>query len=201
MILYACSSNRWKLTELIWSDSDSGLPDIMIEPLPGLKKTPPPEETGITFGEIAINKARYYSHFTSERVLADDSGLKVTALDGAPGIYSARFAGPNATDSENNELLLRRLEDQENREAFFVCSLALGRRGRILTQALGIVKGEILHASRGNKGFGYDPLFFYPPLGRTFAELTPEEKFQVSHRGAALRKLFRRLANSSAKRR
>ncbi len=198
MILYGCSSNRCKLSELVTSGRESGLADLTIEPLPELKQLPPPEENGSSCEEIAASKALYYSGFASQLVLADDSGLEVNALNGAPGIYSARFAGPNATDSENNELLLRRLENQENRDARFVCFVALARKGRIVTTASGTVRGEILRAPRGDKGFGYDPLFFYPPLGRTFAELTADEKFQVSHRGNALRDLFRYFAKSSA---
>jgi XTP/dITP diphosphohydrolase len=190
MIIYACSSNRAKLEELVLAGRESGLADLKIEPLPGLTQIPAPDENGRTFEENAKIKAEFYSSLTEEFVLADDSGLEVAALDGAPGIYSARYAGPNATDADNNVLLLRRLENQDHRAARFVCAVALARAGRVCTTVRGTVEGEILGQPRGNRGFGYDPLFFYPPLGRTFAELSRNEKFAVSHRGQALRRLF-----------
>jgi XTP/dITP diphosphohydrolase len=194
MIVYACSSNRAKLEELILAGQASAIPSLRIEPLPGLQEISAPIENGASFEENASLKAKSYSAFTHELVLADDSGLEVSALHGAPGIHSARYAGPNATDAANNDLLLRRLETQENRQARFVCSVALARAGQVLTTFRGSVEGEILAQARGDRGFGYDPLFFYAPLNRTFAELTPDEKFAVSHRGEALRKLFRYLA-------
>ncbi len=156
----------------------------------------PPEETGSSFEENASSKAAYYSVFIPGLVLADDSGLEVAALGGTPGIYSARYSGPNATDAENNDLLLRSLENQENRAARFVCVVALARAGRVLTTVRGVAEGEILTHSRGDQGFGYDPLFFYPSLGRTFAELNPKEKLAVSHRGKALRGLFAYLSHA-----
>ena len=194
MIVYACSSNRAKLEELIIAGQASGIPSLRIEPLPGLQELAAPVENGTTFEENASLKAKSYSVLTKELVLADDSGLEVAALDGAPGIYSARYASPNATDAANNELILCRLENQENREARFVCSVALARGGQVLTTVRGSVEGEILKQPRGDRGFGYDPLFFYRPLGRTFAELTRDEKLAVSHRGHALRNLFTYLA-------
>src|SRR6185437_9326233 len=136
----------------------------------------------------------YYSGFTSELVFADDSGLEVDALDGAPGVYSARYAGPNATDADNNELLLQRLKPAGNRSARFVCVIAVARAGRILETFRGTVEGCILYQPRGDGGFGYDPLFFYPPFGQTLAEATPETKFSVSHRGKALRAMMQWLA-------
>jgi XTP/dITP diphosphohydrolase len=190
MIVYACSSNRAKLEELILAGRASGNTNLRIEPLPGLQQIPAPIENGTSFEENASIKAKYYSALTEELVLADDSGLEVPALHGAPGIHSARYAGPNATDASNNDLLLRRLENQENRRARFVCSVALARAGEVLTTVRGSVEGEILTQPRGDRGFGYDPLFFYSPLDRTFAQLTREEKFAVSHRGHALRNLF-----------
>jgi XTP/dITP diphosphohydrolase len=190
MMIYACSSNRAKLEELVLAGRELGLTDLTIEPLPGLLHIPPPDENGTSFDENARTKAEYYSGFAEQAVLADDSGLEVAALLGAPGIHSARYAGPNATDAENNGLLLRHLGDQDNRAARFVCVVALARAGRVCTTARGTVEGEILSRPRGDRGFGYDPLFFYPTLGRTFAQLTREEKFAVSHRGRALRSLF-----------
>jgi XTP/dITP diphosphohydrolase len=155
-----------------------------------LENIRPPEETGRTFEENATLKAVYYSHFTPEIVLADDSGLEVDVLGGAPGVRSARYSGPNATDEDNNNLLLHNLGSTTARSARFVCVVALARAGEILRTARGTVEGEILRTPRGANGFGYDPLFFYPPLNRSFAELTPDEKLSISHRGKALRTLF-----------
>ncbi len=194
MIIYACSTNPGKLREFALAARASNLTDINIEPLTGLNsEILPPEETGTSFEENASAKAIYYSGFTPECVLADDSGLEVEALHGAPGVYSARYAGPGASDEDNNNLVLHDLGNESHREARFVCVLALARGGRLLTTAHGIVEGEILPAPRGGGGFGYDPLFFYPPLNRSFGELTADEKFAVSHRGKALRALFERL--------
>jgi XTP/dITP diphosphohydrolase len=190
MTVYACSSNRAKLEEIVLAGRESGLANLKIEPLPGLMQIPPPDENGTSFEENAVLKAEYYSGLTEELVLADDSGLEVAALQGAPGIHSARYAGPKATDNENNELLLRRLENQDNRAARFVCVVALASAGRVCTTVRGTAEGEILAQPRGDRGFGYDPLFFYRPFGRAFAELTRDEKFEVSHRGRALRSLF-----------
>jgi XTP/dITP diphosphohydrolase len=187
MRVHICSSNPGKLQEILLA---AGGTDFEISPLPGLKNITPPEETGETFEENAALKAVYYSHFTPEIVLADDSGLEVDALGGAPGVRSARYSGPNATDADNNHLLLRNLGSATARSARFVCVVALARAGEILRTARGTAEGEILQAPRGANGFGYDPLFFYPPLDRSFAELTSDEKLFVSHRGKALRALF-----------
>jgi len=194
MILYACSSNPGKLAEFELAARYGGLADLRIEPLPGLSRIRAPEEHGSTFEENATAKAICYSRFSDELVFADDSGLTVPALNGAPGVHSARYAGANASDEANNTLLLERLGVDNSRAAAFVCVIALAQRGAIVRTFRGIVDGEILHAPRGEKGFGYDPLFFYPPLGRSFAELTPEEKFAVSHRGTAVRTLLESIA-------
>jgi XTP/dITP diphosphohydrolase len=187
MKIHICSSNPGKLREILLA---SGGTDFEISPLPGLENIRPPEETGRTFEENATLKAVYYSHFTPEIVLADDSGLEVDVLGGAPGVRSARYSGPNATDEDNNNLLLHNLGSTTARSARFVCVVALARAGEILGTARGTVEGEILRTPRGANGFGYDPLFFYPPLNRSFAELTPDEKLSISHRGKALRTLF-----------
>ncbi|MGH9583507.1 MAG: RdgB/HAM1 family non-canonical purine NTP pyrophosphatase, partial [Bryobacteraceae bacterium] len=187
MIIYACSSNPGKLREFALAASRPGNDRITIEPLPGLRNIAPPEEHGSTFEENAAAKAVYYSEFTDGLVFADDSGFEVEALNGAPGVYSARYAGPQATDEENNRLVLQRTAHPQDRRARFVCVLALARSGKLLASLRGSVEGEILHVPRGQNGFGYDPLFFIPPLSRSFAELTAEEKFAVSHRGHALR--------------
>jgi XTP/dITP diphosphohydrolase len=189
MIVHACSTNSGKLRELTLATEETRCPDLRLELLPGLDHISAPEETGLSFEENAAIKALHYSAFSSEIVLADDSGLEVEALNGAPGVHSARFAGPGSTDADNNELLLRRLHNSEERSAQFVCVIALARAGRILMTARGTVKGEILHAVRGEHGFGYDPLFYYAPFGCSFGEVDRERKFAVSHRGQALRKV------------
>ncbi|MGH6877898.1 MAG: RdgB/HAM1 family non-canonical purine NTP pyrophosphatase [Rhizomicrobium sp.] len=187
MIVYACSSNPGKLREFALTASRSRECGITIEPLPGLRNIAPPEEHGTTFEENAAAKALYYSGFTDRLVFADDSGFEVEALGRAPGLYSARYAGANATDQENNRLVLQRTGDSTDRRARFVCAIAIARAGKLLASARGSVEGEILHAPRGQNGFGYDPLFFFPPLDCSFAELSAEEKFAVSHRGHAIR--------------
>ena len=150
-----------------------------------------PEETGRTFMENACLKALYYARMTGEICLADDSGLEVAALSGAPGVFSARYAGQGAGDQANNRLLLERMAAKEQRACRFVCALAVAGRDKIILTAEGIVDGELLYAERGDGGFGYDPLFFCPELGKTLAEAGMEEKNAVSHRGRALNALFK----------
>lgn len=193
MLLFACSSNRGKLAEFESAARLAGRDTIDIRTLPGLSDIEPPEETGVTFEENAILKAVYYSRFTPEFVFADDSGLEVDALGGEPGVYSARYSGPAATDRTNIELLLKRLDGAPNRAARFVCVLALARAGEPIFTVAGSAQGEILTDPRGENGFGYDPVFLYPPLDRSFAELAPDAKFSVSHRGKALRNFFEKL--------
>jgi XTP/dITP diphosphohydrolase len=188
MILYACSSSRGKLNEFALAGRECGLD---IQRLPGLAGIAPPEETGNTFEENAVAKARYYSSLTEELVVADDSGLVVPALGGAPGLYSSRYAGPHATNVENTALLLQNLAGIEQRSASFVCVVALARAGKLLATTRGAVHGRILHKPSGTGGFGYDPLFFYPPFNTSFGNLNERTKFSVSHRGNALRALFR----------
>ncbi|MFL6451270.1 MAG: RdgB/HAM1 family non-canonical purine NTP pyrophosphatase [Bryobacteraceae bacterium] len=193
MIVYLCSSNRGKLKELSLAAEGTGLD---VQPLPGLKEIAPPEETGSTFEENALQKALYYSQFTSEMVIADDSGLEVDALGGAPGVLSARFAGSDADDAENNALLLELMRNEERRRCRFVCVVVGARAGERLFTARGQTEGTILREPQGENGFGYDPLFFYPPLTRSFAELTPAEKVTVSHRGKAMAQLLPLLRTS-----
>lgn len=197
MTLYACSTNPGKLKEFALAARSLHVPGLVIEPLPQLGHVPAPEETADTFEENARAKAIYYSEFTPELVFADDSGLEVDALGGAPGVISARYAGLNATDEANNALLLRNLASTTPRTARFVCVIALARAGEVLQTFRGTVEGEILRMPSGENGFGYDPLFYYPPLGCSFAELAPEEKFAVSHRGNALRALLRFLTQEN----
>jgi XTP/dITP diphosphohydrolase len=123
-------------------------------------------------------------------LFADDSGLEVDALNGAPGVYSARFSGPQATDESNNRLLLEKLAGVENRAARFVCAIALVEGTRLVGVYRGVVEGRILHELRGTGGFGYDPLFYCPAFGCTFGEATAEQKFAASHRGQALRAML-----------
>jgi XTP/dITP diphosphohydrolase len=154
-----------------------------------------PEETGLTFLDNALSKARHVAAQTGMPVLADDSGLTVDALSGEPGVRSARFAGQGATDEDNRRLLLSRMKNVPDgaRNARFVAVLALvWPDGREMT-AEGACAGTILREPRGTGGFGYDSLFFYPPLGRSFAELEPGEKNAVSHRAYALSALRERL--------
>ena len=168
-----------------------------IEPLPGLGQIPPCDETGSTFEENAIQKATYYGAHTSGFLFVDDSGLEVNALRGAPGVYSARYAGPNATDEENNRKLLGAMQQERDRRARFVSVMALAHGGRMLTTFRGSVEGELLTEARGSQGFGYDPLFYYPPFGCTFGEVERERKQTVSHRGQALQKMVEYLQRLS----
>jgi len=161
-----------------------------IQPVPGLVNIPPPDETGRSFEENAILKATYYSRFAGQPVFADDSGLEVDALDGRPGVLSARYAGDNATDEANNQRLLNELRGVSDRRARFVCVIAVARGGRLLKTYRGAVEGRILDEPRGANGFGYDPLFFHEPFGCTFGEAPPEMKMRVSHRGEALRAML-----------
>jgi len=162
---------------------------IPVQPLPGLASIAPPEETGPTFEENAAQKALYYSKFCDGYLFVDDSGLEVDALNGAPGVYSARYAGPNATDAANNRLLLERMRGVANRAARFVCVVALAQSGHLVRTFRGEVQGELLDAPRGADGFGYDPLFFYEPFGCTFGEAPLDRKMEVSHRSEALRQM------------
>jgi len=158
-----------------------------------------PEETGRTFLENAVLKALHYSRLSGRLAVADDSGLSVDALNGSPGLYSSRFAGDGASDEERNRLLLSKLEGvpEAERGARFTSAVAVARDGRVLFEALESVDGRIADRPRGSEGFGYDPLFFYPPFGKTFGEVPHAEKDRVSHRGKAfarLREYLRTLA-------
>jgi XTP/dITP diphosphohydrolase len=146
-------------------------------------------ETGHTYEENAVQKALCYARHIGAPAFADDSGLEVDLLGGAPGVDSARYAGPGASDAQNRARLLRELAGRRS-PARFVCVIALAAPGRRPATFRGVVEGVVLDHERGAGGFGYDPLFFYPPLGRTFAELPAEEKFSVSHRGRAFRALL-----------
>ena len=153
------------------------------------------EETGVTFSENAILKARYYAQHTGEYCLADDSGLEVDALDGAPGVYSARYSGEGATDAANNQKLLLALQDvpPEKRTARFRSVLALAGPDGSLLLADGTCEGVILAEPKGDGGFGYDPLFWMPDQQKTLAEITLQQKNAISHRGNALKVLKQKL--------
>ncbi len=144
------------------------------------------EETGGTFAENARLKAGHYSRVTGLDTLGDDSGLEVAALGGRPGVLSARYAGPGAGDGERVAKLLDEMRDVADRRARFVSAVCISRRGAALAQFVGTVEGLILREKRGAGGFGYDPLFLFPPLCRTFAELPLAEKNRISHRARAL---------------
>jgi non-canonical purine NTP pyrophosphatase (RdgB/HAM1 family) len=158
-------------------------------------KIPPVEETGKTFYDNACLKASYYATRLKSWAMADDSGLVVDALDGSPGVFSARWAAINHAgngDADNNSLLLKQLQDvpDEKRTARFVCVLALAdAQGRIVLTAEDAVEGRIVREPRGSNGFGYDPLFLIDHLGKTTAELDSQVKHQISHRGKALRQM------------
>jgi XTP/dITP diphosphohydrolase len=168
---------------------------VELQLLPEFASLPEFEENAPTFAENAAGKALYYSKHCGEMVFADDSGLVVPALGGAPGVLSARYAGPGANSGHRNVKLLVELRGNNgtDRLAFFACVIALAQQGRCLAVVSGKVDGEILEEPRGGGGFGYDPVFFFPALGKSFAELNAEEKNQHSHRGKAFRRLMEAL--------
>ncbi len=179
--LVVATSNAGKLKEM-----QDHLMDCAIE----LALKPPEldvEETGVTFAENARLKASHTALALSEWSIADDSGLEVTALNGQPGIYSARYG---KTDAERIARLLRELEPFEDRSAQFVCAIAVSNpQGEIVIETEGICQGEILTEEKGEGGFGYDPVFYVPEVGQTFAQMPPELKRQLSHRGKAFANL------------
>ncbi len=186
--LYAATGNPGKMRE--FRLAAQGHPEVEIEPLSGYSEIPPCAEDGDTFEDNAILKARHYGPYAPGLLFADDSGLEVDALGGAPGVLSARFAGPNATDAANNRVLLETLQGVQPRTARFVCVIALVKGSRVQAVFRGAVEGIVTDEPRGPFGFGYDPLFYYPPFGCTFGEVSPERKFEVSHRGQALRAML-----------
>lgn len=193
MKIYCATGNAGKLREFQHAGEVLG---IDIEPLANLKSIEAPEEHGATFEENARLKAEYYSRFAPGPLFADDSGLEVDGLGGEPGVRSARYAGPEANDTANNRLLLERLGDRTDRTARFVCVIALAEGGRTIQTFRGTVEGEILREPRGAGGFGYDPLFYFPPFRCTFGEVDEARKFEVSHRGKALREMLNYLAST-----
>ena len=191
------TSNAGKLRDFAGAAEAHG---VTISALPDLSSLPPVVEDGATFEANARKKAEAYSlAVPGELVLADDSGLEIDALSGAPGVHSARYttAEPHTLDSSikdeaNNARVLRELKGipAEKRTARFVCVLAAAREGRTIDTFRGVVEGAILDAPRGHNGFGYDPLFYFPQIGKSLAELTAVEKSRYSHRGAAFRQFL-----------
>jgi XTP/dITP diphosphohydrolase len=195
--LFLASSNPGKLAEYRALARTAGLASpgeatIALELLPGFDTLPSFEENAPTFAENAAGKALHYSRFCDGLVFADDSGLVVPFLGGAPGVLSARYAGPGASSAERNAKLLRELRDKSGgeRAAYFVCAIGLAERGCAKAIVTARVDGEILEAPRGDRGFGYDPVFYVSALGKSFAEISAEEKNEYSHRGRAFRKLL-----------
>lgn len=200
-VVLIATSNSGKLRDFAAVAAEQ---DVQIAGIPGFAKIQAAREDAPTFEANACKKAEHYSRFVRDQmVIADDSGLKVDALDGAPGVRSARYAADeisaaadahaNSPDQANNQRLLRELSGvaDERRTASFVCEIAVALNGRLLAVFHGEVGGVILHSEQGKGGFGYDPLFYVPKLEKTFAELTPEEKSSISHRGQAFRKFLK----------
>jgi XTP/dITP diphosphohydrolase len=189
--LFLASSNPGKLAEYRVLASATSL-HIELALLPEFNTLHSFEENAPTFAENAAGKALYYSRRKNGLVFADDSGLVVPALGGAPGVHSARYAGPQATNAQRIEKLLGELRGKSGAEraAYFVCVTALAERGRAKAIVTDRVDGEILEAPRGQGGFGYDPVFYFPALLKTFAEIPAEEKNLLSHRGKAFRRLL-----------
>ena len=159
---------------------------VEIKNLEDFGPVPEAEEDGTTFDENAYKKASLTAKILGLPALADDSGLEVEALGGLPGVLSARYAGPSATDDEKNAKLLREMEEKANRAAAFVCVISIAVPAGVALTYEGRCEGLSAEAPAGANGFGYDPVFYYPPLKRTFAQLSAEEKNRVSHRGKAL---------------
>jgi XTP/dITP diphosphohydrolase len=195
--LVVASSNEGKLREYR-ALADSAGAYVDLELLPNLRALAKFDEAAETFGENAVGKALHYSHFSTGLVIADDSGLVVPALGGAPGVHSARYAGPDASDADRIHKLLGALHGKkvEDRRARFVCVVALAERGEARGIFSASAEGELLEAPHGESGFGYDPIFFFPTLRKTYAEISRGEKNLYSHRGKAFRKALDFLAST-----
>jgi XTP/dITP diphosphohydrolase len=184
--LLVATTNPGKLREIRTVMSDAPVRLVSLADLPPIEE---PEETGTTFEENARLKARHYARHSGLWTVAEDSGLVIEALGGEPGVRSARFLRPDATYPERFAEIHRRLDERpgQPRRARFVAALASVDRGEVIYETSGIVEGVIAHAPRGLGGFGYDPIFFYPPYGRTLAEVSEPDKVAVAHRGVAFR--------------
>jgi XTP/dITP diphosphohydrolase len=194
VIIYCATTNSGKLREF---NKAAEIASATVEVVPGLREIAAPEETGDTFEANAVLKAVYYGAHVPGYLFADDSGLEVDALNGAPGVYSARYAGGEG-DAANNALLLKNLKGVSNRAARFVSVIALVKDGALVETFRGTVEGSIAASESGSHGFGYDPLFYYPPFGCTFGEADLERKAIVSHRASALRLMFEYLRHHSS---
>ena len=186
---FLATSNPGKRDE--YRDIAEGNP-VQLDLLPNFNGYPPFDESAPTFAENAAGKALHYSRLTDEIILADDSGLVVPALGGEPGVHSARYAGLGASDAERYRKLLRELHGKkgDERSAHFVCVIAIAHRGSARAIVSAQTEGVLLEEPRGAGGFGYDPIFYFPTLGKTFAELSRQEKNQHSHRGLAFQRLL-----------
>ena len=186
--ILAATTNRGKVAEMRAALAFLPVVLLTLDAL-GLRGRAP--ETGTSFLENARAKSLFYSRRTEFLTVAEDSGLEVESLGGAPGIYSARFSGPAATDGTNIRKLLRLMRGfpREKRKARFVCCAVLSRRGRVVEEFTGSVHGFIAIEKKGGLGFGYDPVFWYPPLRKHFGELESADKNRISHRGRALKRL------------
>jgi XTP/dITP diphosphohydrolase len=188
--LYLASSNSGKLNEFspIAAEVHSTIEPAL---LPGFSEIAAFPEDAPTFAENAVGKVLHAAAITDEAVCADDSGLVVPVL-GGPGVHSARYAGQNATSAQNIEKLLHALTARKGkeREAYFICALAVAKSGRVVAVITNRADGIILETASGSGGFGYDPVFYFPPMGKTFAQLSSTEKNLHSHRGKAFRRLL-----------
>ena len=188
MRLLVATTNQDKLREIRALLAGVAVDLLTLRDLPAIVE---PEETGTTFAENARLKARYYAEASGLTTVAEDSGLVVDALDGEPGAHSARFLRPDASYPERFTAILRTLSDrpERGRAARFLCAVAVVDDGRILFETVGSIEGEIAEAPRGSHGFGYDPIFYYPPYHATLAEVSEDAKLAVAHRGEAFRAL------------
>ena len=191
MKIVVATTNAHKVSEIC--DIFSNLP-YTIESIKNYVTVRAPEETGTTFQENAKLKALYYSSKIPQLTVAEDSGLQIDGLDGAPGIHSARY--PGVTYQEKFRRIYAQLHERglTTSSARFICAVALAQNQRIIFESQGVIEGRIAEQPAGIEGFGYDPIFFYPPFSRTLAELTPKQKARVSHRGQAFRTLHEYLA-------
>ena len=189
------SSNPGKLREYRELANDAG---VELDEMPNFREIEAFDESAPTFAENAAGKAIHYSRFSAATILADDSGLVVPALNGAPGVHSARYAGPNASDEDRIRKLLGEMAGKtaDQRRAKFICVTAIARQGRVLTIASDYAQWLLTEKPRGKDGFGYDPIFLFQELDRTYAELTRKEKNVYSHRGKAFRKMLSLVAGS-----
>jgi XTP/dITP diphosphohydrolase len=186
--LLVATTNTGKLREIRSVLGEVPIELVTLRDLPTIEE---PEETGLTFEDNARLKALYYSERSGMTTVAEDSGLVIDGLDGEPGVRSARFLRPDASYAERFAEIFHRLSGppEKNRAARFVCALAVADRGHVIYEARGTVEGEIAREPRGTAGFGYDPIFYYPPYGATLAEVGEDAKLAVAHRGQAFRAL------------